>query len=104
MYFASLSARLLFMTSAVGIFVGLTIFIVNIAGKDEEYENFLPWSARLIIYGLAYALFPPAGIVSGLYFAASPSPIRKRFGVGSLYISAVYVLAVLSELAGARLT
>jgi TctA family transporter len=90
MIFANIYSRVFFSVFSVGLLCAFAAFGRNLLHRDSEYENFMPWSLRLLIYGLGYGILPVVGIAVGVYMLTRASRVRHKFGKGSLFISAVY--------------
>ena len=72
---------------------GFAVFVRNVIRKDGEYERYLAWPVRFLLYSVSYVLVPPAGLAIGLYLVVYKASLESRkFGMASLFVSTVYLV------------
>lgn len=89
--------------STLALVAGLLRFIVQVARGDADYEKFLAFPIRLLIY-VGYMLIPGSGIVVGVcIYVFSKNRVHRKFAAGSIYVSAAQMLCWSSLYFGAGL-
>ena len=79
--------------SALMLAYGSIVFVYTVYLKDADYEAFLPWSLRLLLYSIPYALAPWVGLGMGAFILGTfGSRAAHRFGYASLFLGAAYSL------------
>jgi hypothetical protein len=73
------------------------IFIRNCLQKDKNYEAYLAWPIRLLLYSVSYVLVPFAGIATGIYlYSRGTSHEQRKFGRAAFFVSLVHLLFYLT--------
>lgn len=90
MIFPNIYSRAFFALFSMGFLCAFAAFARNLLHRDNEYEHFMPWSLRFLIYALCYPILPVVGIPIGLYMLTRSSNVGRKFGRGSLFVSVVY--------------
>jgi hypothetical protein len=72
---------------------GSILLMRNALRKNADYEAFLPWQLRLLLYSIPYALVPLAGLGMGAFILATfLGRSAHRFAHSSLYLGFAYSL------------
>jgi hypothetical protein len=76
--------------------VGLVRFVIQIVRWDSEYENFMMFPLRLVIYAVPYLVVPGLGIVVGGVMVRSQERVRRGFAKASIYTSVIGLMLWIS--------
>ncbi|MBI1746367.1 MAG: hypothetical protein HYR55_07240 [Acidobacteria bacterium] len=88
--FGNIYLTALLVLDGIALIIAMVIFVKNIIYKQKDYEEFLPWSVRLLIYGIAYPLLPFVGLGVGAYYLTKGNSVQRRFARGSIFVSIVF--------------
>jgi hypothetical protein len=86
MIFSSPISALLFWVFVCFTVIGTAVFIRNVVKRNQSYEDFIPWTLRLLIYGLIYTVLPPIPLAVAAVYWKSKSRERQRFAHASLFM------------------
>jgi hypothetical protein len=103
MYFSTVLSKVLFVGGSAGLLIGVFVLLFNAIFRRDKCDQFVPWFARIGIYGVLYAILAPVGFLYGGYLCFSDSAAKRKFGLASLYVCALYMMQSASFWAGARI-
>src|SRR5437868_2616098 len=96
MYFQTVTSAVLYGLFVAGLLGGLSVFGRNLFKRDQDYEKFLPWYARLSLYCFVFSPFPPVAFIVAAIMFLKKGKAQRKLAVGSLYVGVVWSCFMLS--------